>query len=109
MLQQEIDAGQRIVVGVNDYREGDERPLELLHVDPALERKQIDRLQAVRGRRDGAAVERELAALERAAARPDVEPDAEPSRLRARTRDRGRDRRRAASRSSGRYTELPVF
>ena len=68
MLQQEIERGERIVVGVNDYREGDERPIELLRIDPALERKQIDRVQAVRGRRDGAAVERELAALQGAAA-----------------------------------------
>ena len=38
----EIDAGRRIVVGVNEYTEGDERPLELHRVDPALERKQIE-------------------------------------------------------------------
>ena len=95
VLQQEIDAGRRIVVGVNRYTEGDEEPLELLHVAPALERKQVGRLQAVRGRRDGSAVERELTALRppQPSAR---QPDAAPSRLRACTRDRGRDRRRAA-------------
>src|SRR4051794_26216616 len=67
-LQQEIDAGRRIVVGVNRYRDGDEEPIELLRIDPALERKQVGRVQAVRARRDGAAVERELAALRGAAA-----------------------------------------
>jgi len=71
-LQQEIEARERIVVGVNDYREGDEAPLELLHIDPALERKQIDRVQGVRGRRDGEAVDRSLAALRGAAARDSV-------------------------------------
>ena len=39
-----------------------------LRIDPALERKQIGRLAAVRARRDGAAVEQELAALRAAAA-----------------------------------------
>jgi methylmalonyl-CoA mutase, N-terminal domain len=67
-LQQEIDAGRRIVVGVNAYRNDDERPLEILRIDPALERKQIGRVQAVRARRDGQAVEAALAALRDAAA-----------------------------------------
>jgi methylmalonyl-CoA mutase, N-terminal domain len=67
-LQAEIDAGRRIVVGVNDYREGDEEPLEILHIDPALERKQTDRLAGVRARRSGAEVEAALAALREAAA-----------------------------------------
>jgi methylmalonyl-CoA mutase, N-terminal domain len=67
-LQQEIDAGERIVVGVNSYLASDERPIPTLRVDPALERKQIGRLQAARGRRDGAAVERALATLREDAA-----------------------------------------
>ena len=71
-LQTKIDAGERIVVGVNDYREGDGEPIETWRVDPALEPKQIGRVQAVRAQRDGAAVERSLAALVQAAADPDV-------------------------------------
>jgi methylmalonyl-CoA mutase N-terminal domain/subunit len=67
-LQLEIDAGRRTVVGVNDNVDPEEEPIELLHVDPALERKQIGRLHAVRARRDGAAVERLLADLQLAAA-----------------------------------------
>jgi methylmalonyl-CoA mutase N-terminal domain/subunit len=66
--QQEVDSGERIVVGVNDYLEGESEPLETLRVDPALERKQIDRTQAVRGRRDAEATERTLADLKAAAA-----------------------------------------
>jgi len=62
-LQQEIDAGERVVVGVNRYVAQDEQPIPTLRVDPALERKQTDRLASVRARRDGAAVERTLAAL----------------------------------------------
>jgi methylmalonyl-CoA mutase N-terminal domain/subunit len=67
-LQQEIDAGERIVVGVNSFVAADEQPIPTLRVDPALERKQIGRLQAARGRRDGAAVERALADLREDAA-----------------------------------------
>ncbi|HEU4657776.1 MAG TPA: methylmalonyl-CoA mutase family protein, partial [Capillimicrobium sp.] len=70
-LQQEIDSGKRIVVGVNRYTEGDDAQTPILRIDPALERKQIGRVQAVRARRDAVAVERALAALRQAAARPD--------------------------------------
>ncbi len=67
-LQQEIDAGERIVVGVNSHVAADEEPIPTLRVDPALERKQIDRLNAARARRDAAVVERALAALREDAA-----------------------------------------
>jgi methylmalonyl-CoA mutase N-terminal domain/subunit len=67
-LQQEIDAGERTVVGVNRYTDGDEQATEILHIDPALERQQIDRVQAVRAGRDTGAVERCLTAIKQAAA-----------------------------------------
>jgi methylmalonyl-CoA mutase N-terminal domain/subunit len=67
-LQQEIDSGRRIVVGVNALTEGDETPTPILRVDPALERKQISRLNAVRARRDAAAVEAALSQIRVAAA-----------------------------------------
>jgi methylmalonyl-CoA mutase N-terminal domain/subunit len=68
ILQQEIDAGQRVVVGVNRFSEGDESPTPILRIDPALERKQVDRVQAVRAARDAAAVDGVLSALKSAAA-----------------------------------------
>src|SRR6266536_6599505 len=61
--QHEVEQKQRIVVGVNRYRHDDEEPLELLRIDPALEPKQIGRVQALRARRDSAAVEAALARL----------------------------------------------
>ncbi|HEX4189086.1 MAG TPA: methylmalonyl-CoA mutase family protein [Solirubrobacteraceae bacterium] len=67
-LQQEIDSGERLVVGVNSFVAEDEQAIPTLRVDPALERKQIGRLQASRAKRDGAAVERTLAALREDAA-----------------------------------------
>jgi methylmalonyl-CoA mutase N-terminal domain/subunit len=69
-LQTEIDAGRRIVVGVNQYVHEDEEQIPILRIDPALERKQIGRVQAVRSRRSSEAVEAALAALRQAAARP---------------------------------------
>ena len=62
-LQCEIDAGERVVVGVNAHVTDDDEATDLLRIDPALEAKQIGRLQAVRAARDGAAVERTLADL----------------------------------------------
>jgi methylmalonyl-CoA mutase N-terminal domain/subunit len=66
-LQQEIDSGRRTVVGVNRYTEGDEQATELLRIDPALEGKQVRRLQAARADRDGPRVQAALAAISRAA------------------------------------------
>ncbi len=67
-LQREIDSGERVVVGVNRYTQDDEEPIPTLRVDPAVERKQLDRLQAARARRDGTAVQQTLAELRAAAA-----------------------------------------
>jgi methylmalonyl-CoA mutase N-terminal domain/subunit len=67
-LQQDIDAGERIVVGVNAHTDASHDATELLRIDPLLESKQIGRLAAVRARRDGAEVERTLAALREQAA-----------------------------------------
>jgi methylmalonyl-CoA mutase N-terminal domain/subunit len=69
-LQTEIDAGRRVVVGVNRYTEGDEQATEILRIDPALERKQIDRVKAVRADRDEATVAATLAAIKDAAGGP---------------------------------------
>jgi methylmalonyl-CoA mutase, N-terminal domain len=54
-LQMEIDSGRRTVVGVNRFTEGDEQATEILRIDPALERQQINRVQAARAERDQAA------------------------------------------------------
>jgi methylmalonyl-CoA mutase N-terminal domain/subunit len=70
--QAEVEAKQRIIVGVNRYELEDEPELELLRIDPALEQQQIERVGALRGRRDGAKVEAALARLKEGAAREDV-------------------------------------
>jgi methylmalonyl-CoA mutase N-terminal domain/subunit len=70
-LQRAIDRGERVVVGVNAHADEQEKPVDLLHVDPELERKQSDRVRAVRAGRDAGVVERVLAGLREAATKPD--------------------------------------
>ena len=101
--------GDRIVVGVNAHTEGDDGELPILRIDPALERKQIDRVQAVRARRDGARRRAALATLKDSAARPDANLMPNLLDVRARTRHRGRDRRAPSRTVFGTYTETPVF
>ena len=55
-------------MGVNRYEQEDERQLEILRIPVELERKQIGRVEAVRARRDAAAVETTLGELREAAA-----------------------------------------
>jgi len=65
--QREIEEGERTIVGVNEFTVDDEERSENLEeVDPEDERRQIERLEDVRGRRDEATVEETLAALREA-------------------------------------------
>jgi methylmalonyl-CoA mutase N-terminal domain/subunit len=66
--QSEVEAKQRIVVGVNRYVQQDEQPIAILKIDPALEDKQVARVRALKARRDSAKVEQRLAELKAAAA-----------------------------------------
>jgi methylmalonyl-CoA mutase N-terminal domain/subunit len=69
--QSEVEAGQRVIVGVNRYQLSDEVQPDLLKVDPALEAKQVERVQALRAKRDSAQVEAALARLKEDAGRDD--------------------------------------
>src|SRR5665811_303140 len=61
--QSEVEAKQRIIVGVNRYTLEDEQPIEILKIDGALEQEQIDRVRALRAKRDSTVVEAALARL----------------------------------------------
>jgi methylmalonyl-CoA mutase, N-terminal domain len=106
--QEEVDEGRRLVVGVNRYVQSDEQPLEILRIDPSLERKQIGRLQATRGRRDASAVEASLTVLKEAGADPGrnlMDPLLDCARARC-----SEGEMVAALQSVfGSYTESPVF
>jgi methylmalonyl-CoA mutase N-terminal domain/subunit len=65
--QSEVEAGERVVVGVNRFTEGDEEAIELLQVDPEGERRQRERTARVRAERDGEAAAAALAEVKRAA------------------------------------------
>ncbi len=68
--QQEVEADMRKVVGVNAYTEGDDLDTDILHIDPEFEVDQVQRLKAIRERRDADAVARTLDALVEAACDP---------------------------------------
>jgi methylmalonyl-CoA mutase N-terminal domain/subunit len=70
--QSEVEAGQRVVVGVNRYVLEDEEQIPILKIDPALEGKQVERLTALKARRDSATTETHLGALRGAASREGV-------------------------------------
>jgi methylmalonyl-CoA mutase N-terminal domain/subunit len=107
-LQCEIDRGERVIVGVNDYTDGDDRELEILRIDPALERKQISRVQAVRARRESEQVETALAELRAAAA--DERHNLMPNLLAcARVHATEGEIVEALQQVFGTYRETPVF
>jgi methylmalonyl-CoA mutase N-terminal domain/subunit len=63
--QRLVEKGERVVVGVNRYQQPvEEAPADVLRVDPALEKAQVERLRALRARRAAGPVERALAAVE---------------------------------------------
>jgi len=65
-FQQEVERGERIIVGVNAFQdEGLQVPIQL--IDPEVERVQAERLAQVRRQRDPQAVQQALAALRQAA------------------------------------------
>ena len=107
-LQCEIDAGRRIVVGVNAHTEGGDDETPLLRIDPAFERRQIDRLAGVRARRDGAAVEATLTALKHCAADERVNL-MEPLLDCARARASEGEIVQALQAVWGDYRDVPVF
>jgi methylmalonyl-CoA mutase, N-terminal domain len=106
-LQQEIESGERVIVGVNRYGQHEERDTEILRIPVELERKQIGRLQAVRASRDTERVEQTLAELREAAAsdRNLMEPLLEAARAHATEGEIVQSLQRVF----GTYTETPVF
>jgi methylmalonyl-CoA mutase N-terminal domain/subunit len=66
-IQQGIESGDRVVVGVNRFIEDQEEPVELHRVDEEAVARQAERLRALRERRDGEAVDRALKEVEEAA------------------------------------------
>lgn len=66
-VQLAIEEGRQKVVGVNAFTAEEESPAKVLRIDPAAEREQVERLQALRARRDAGRAEASVRALEIAA------------------------------------------
>jgi methylmalonyl-CoA mutase N-terminal domain/subunit len=66
-FQQAVESGERVVVGVNEFREEEGEPIELHRLDPEAERRQLERTARVRAERDGAEVARAVEEVRRVA------------------------------------------
>jgi methylmalonyl-CoA mutase N-terminal domain/subunit len=63
-FQKQVEAGERVIVGVNRFEsEAEEPPSDILRIDPALEQAQVERVRALRARRDPGPWKAALAAL----------------------------------------------
>jgi methylmalonyl-CoA mutase N-terminal domain/subunit len=62
-FNEQVEAGERVIVGVNRFAEADEEPIELHRLDPEAERRQLERTARVRAERNAAEAERALAAV----------------------------------------------
>jgi methylmalonyl-CoA mutase N-terminal domain/subunit len=69
--QKAIDEGRKVIVGVNKFQNEGEEPQMIFRPDPASEKAQIKRLNAIRAKRDEAAVKVSLSALAEACRNPD--------------------------------------
>jgi len=65
--QQAVERGDQIVVGVNRFQAEKEQPIPTLQIDPEIERSQIERLRALRARRDAAKSRTAIEEVERRA------------------------------------------
>ena len=65
--QRAVETGDAVVVGVNRFRADEEEGVPVMRIDPAVERSQVERLRALRARRDGEAARATLTRLESAA------------------------------------------
>lgn len=64
--QKQVESGEQIIVGVNKYVMPQDERVNILRVDPEVQRRQIERLNRVRAERDNRAVKRALERLEEA-------------------------------------------
>ncbi len=64
---QQVESGERVIVGVNRYAEAESEQIELLQIDPQAERRQLERTARVRAERDAAVAEAAQARVREAA------------------------------------------
>jgi methylmalonyl-CoA mutase, N-terminal domain len=69
--QTELEQKRRLMVGVNEFLVDDEPPIEILRIDPKLEREQVERVRGVRAKRDQPRCTKALDEMRKAAAGKD--------------------------------------
>jgi len=106
--QQEVERGERVVVGVNRYQVAEEEEVEILRIPYEVERKQIERVRRVRAERDARRAERALERL-REAARSEDENLMWPLLDCARAHCTEGEIVESLQTVFGRYVETPVF
>jgi len=62
-FQQQLDGGEKVMVGVNKYRSSEETLIETLKVDEGVEAEQVERSKEIRRVRDNRKVKQELTNL----------------------------------------------
>jgi len=65
--QRSVESGNSVIVGVNRFQQAEEKPIEILQIDAAVEKRQLERLARIKGRRNQRDVEQALQKLKRAA------------------------------------------
>jgi len=66
-FQQAVEAGERVIVGVNEYVADQQKPIPILYIDESVAARQLEKLEALRRRRDSGRVEQALDRLRDAA------------------------------------------
>lgn len=66
-FQREVEAGERIIVGVNEYTDGRESPIDTLKIDPVVEKAQIEAIKKLRETRDSQKAEHAKECIRKAA------------------------------------------
>jgi methylmalonyl-CoA mutase N-terminal domain/subunit len=69
VYQKEVDAKRKLIVGVNAFQEKDEKPIDILVIEEAVEREQIANLKKIRQQRSQADFDRTITAVKKAAAK----------------------------------------
>ncbi len=69
--QQDVDAKRKLIVGVNAFQEKEEKPIDILQIEDAVEKEQVAALRKIREQRSQGDVERHLTAVKKAAEKND--------------------------------------
>jgi methylmalonyl-CoA mutase N-terminal domain/subunit len=70
-IARKVERGESVIVGVNKFRQEEEKAPAVFRVDPRIERQQVERLRELRASRSPGTVRERLEALEKVAAGPD--------------------------------------